>query len=315
MFSYTTSLFTLLLAAIHAKPSTTSSMDELLAQGRDDNSTIAEYSITVYYTAMFKKTTGNPITFIDQVIAETNAGYVNSNVPLRAKLHCVLETDIPDGLSQQETLSRFTDLYDGFIKVRRTADVAILLVDHYGGEDITKCGISYFDGISTGKTIGSVARACALGTYGLGYYGFGHEIGHMFGLNPDSRGATEGEDTLATKWKKLRTVMSWNSLKKLLTSMTLNDILTTYLPIPTLSYNHGMVFKAGKYRTIMADNSKGEKRVNYYSSPDIKYRGLPTGTEQNNNARMLTENRFAAEQVGDESIICEVDPGDPFFST
>ena len=139
--------------------------------------------------------------------------------------------------------------------MRRTADVAILLVDHYGGEDNllgegrTKCGISYFDEIPTGRTIGSVAKACA-----LGYYGFGHEIGHIFGLNPDSRVATEGADSLATKLKKWLTSMNLRvategddtlatKLNKLLTSLNLNSITTTTSPISTLSYAHGMVFK------------------------------------------------------------------------
>ena len=41
--------------------------DKLLAKGRADKTSIVEYSITVYYTAGFKKTTADPETFIDQV--------------------------------------------------------------------------------------------------------------------------------------------------------------------------------------------------------------------------------------------------------
>ena len=39
----------------------------MLARGREDRSTIVEYSITVYYTKEFKEATADPITFIDQV--------------------------------------------------------------------------------------------------------------------------------------------------------------------------------------------------------------------------------------------------------
>ena len=40
----------------------------MLTRGREDRSTIVEYSITVYYTKEFKEATADPITFIDQVL-------------------------------------------------------------------------------------------------------------------------------------------------------------------------------------------------------------------------------------------------------
>ena len=43
-----------------------------------------------------------------QVIAETNQGYVNSEIPIRARLHCIAESDIQDGQDSSETLSQFT---------------------------------------------------------------------------------------------------------------------------------------------------------------------------------------------------------------
>ena len=88
--------------------------NQLLAKGKTDLLSIVEYTVTVYYTRYFvtqykqctnlnirevKKTTPDLETFIDQVIAETNDGYKNSGVPLRVKLHCLLESDIPDGMS------------------------------------------------------------------------------------------------------------------------------------------------------------------------------------------------------------------------
>ena len=70
----------------------------------------------------------------------------------------------------------------------------------------------------------------------------------------------------------------------------------------------------------MAYSTAGEKRVNYYSSPTTYYKvvkpakltaatttptqGLPTGSYMADNARTLTEVRFAAARVGDESISC-----------
>ena len=43
-----------------------------------------------------------------QVIAETNEGYKNSNVPIRVKVQCVLESDIPDGQDSSATLEQLT---------------------------------------------------------------------------------------------------------------------------------------------------------------------------------------------------------------
>ena len=37
------------------------------------------------------------------------------------------------------------------------------------------------------------------------------------------------------------------------------------------SYAYGAVFAPGQYRTIMAYSSRGERRVNYYSGPGVRY--------------------------------------------
>jgi hypothetical protein len=56
----------------------------------------------------------------------------------------------------------------------------------------------------------------------------------------------------------------------------------------------------------MAYASKGETRVNYYSSPLLTYSGLPTGDAKNDNLRRLAEIRFMASKIGDESMSCPV---------
>jgi hypothetical protein len=38
------------------------------------------------------------------------------------------------------------------------------------------CGVAYQDMISSGQTLGAVQRNCA-----VGYYSFGHEMGHSYG--------------------------------------------------------------------------------------------------------------------------------------
>ena len=59
-----------------------------MAQGIADNNTVAEYSIMIYYTQEFRNGTRAIKQFMSQLIAETNMGYQNSKIPLRAKLFC-----------------------------------------------------------------------------------------------------------------------------------------------------------------------------------------------------------------------------------
>ena len=56
------------------------------------------------------------------MIAETKAGYQNSKVPLRMKLHCIAESEVPDGLTDQDTLNKFSQGDDNAI--RKSADAA-----------------------------------------------------------------------------------------------------------------------------------------------------------------------------------------------
>ena len=67
--------------------------------------------------------------------------------------------------------------------MRRSADTTILLVNTFSSSG--SCGVNWFNTISAGQTIGTVSKSCA-----LGYYSFGHEIAHGFGLAHDRRVAT-----------------------------------------------------------------------------------------------------------------------------
>ena len=114
------------------------------------------------------------------MIAETNQGYINSNIPIRAKIHCILESDIADGLPADVTLAKFKRSQFSLNKVRRSADAAILLVNTFSNSGV--CGVNYFNTIFSGNTVGTVRKGCA-----LGYYSFGHEVAHGFGLAHDRR--------------------------------------------------------------------------------------------------------------------------------
>ena len=53
-----------------------------------DNTTKATYSVMFYYTPTFASVTIDIDGFIDQVLAETNQGYLNSGVALEAVRLC-----------------------------------------------------------------------------------------------------------------------------------------------------------------------------------------------------------------------------------
>ena len=240
--------------------------EELLALGDSDQDTVVEYSVTVYYTQEFLESTSDPGAFIDHLVAETNQGYINSGVPLRVRLHCAVLSSVPDGLPPAITLRLFTTSQRSLNSLRRSADAAILLVQEYSQAN-RNCGVNWFNAWSRGQTIGTVRKSCA-----LGYFSFGHELAHGFGLAHDRRGQAAS-------------------------SHGTND------------FAYGHVIKAGALRSIMAYNRAGERRVNYYSSPRVNYSGLPTGTEQSDNARALTRLRFAVSNIGDESQSCPQSPG------
>ena len=107
----------------------------------------------------------------------------------------------------------------------------------------------------------------------LGYYSFGHELGHNFGAQHNKETNHEA-----------------------------------FLP-----YGRGHLIQQGGsasegYRTILAYYAAGHAtRVNYYSNPSVLYppTNTPTGLEPlSNNAAVLRVNRFSMADTGDESGAC-----------
>ena len=227
-----------------------------------DDDTIVTYSVKIYYTEDFESQTADIDGYIDQVIAETNLGYMNSDVPVRITALCKEKATINDIEDSSEMLTAFKLMKGSYEELRDTADVAVLLVN-----DFSSCGIGYVNSVKNGHTISVSMKRCA-----LGYYSFGHEIGHNFGLGHN-----------------------------------IEETTNQYYPD-----GHGHLIAAGSestgYRTILAYTAEGHKtRVNYYSNPEIIYpvTGTPTGISGvSNNARILTLNRFEMEAWGDESSSC-----------
>merc|ERR1712156_219416 len=72
----------------------------LLETGKRDQTTIVTYSVMLYYTPEVRaavESSGDDLKmFVNQMIDTTNQGYINSQIPIRAKLHCLEETQEPE---------------------------------------------------------------------------------------------------------------------------------------------------------------------------------------------------------------------------
>ena len=73
-----------------------------------DNSSLVQYTVMFYFTTDFAKITADIGGYVDQVLAETNQGYVNSDIPLRVSKYCIEPAGISDGSDTISMLNTFT---------------------------------------------------------------------------------------------------------------------------------------------------------------------------------------------------------------
>ena len=158
----------------------------LFAKGREDKTTVVTFSVKVYYTPEVNQQVKNLPTMVDNVIAKTNQGYKNSQIPVRVKLHCLEQTKYSEAQGMNTLLDFAFSKRDGS-KLRGSADAAALLImEHPEGS----CGVGFMPGSLKPTEIAnwdfpdsmislSVAR-CATATPV-----FGHEISHNFGNDRD----------------------------------------------------------------------------------------------------------------------------------
>jgi len=164
---------------------TESGRESLRTMSEEDTSTVVTYSIMIWTTPQFEalfSSVTDMETFIDLVFEETNQGYINSEMPVRAVLHDIKSH--PTLVDIQDSSQLVNDFEDSMSQsdLLNCADSAALLI-----EDFDSCGIANFGVTSSCRSFSVTKKSCA-----TGYYSFGHEIGHNFGAHHDPAQFTSG---------------------------------------------------------------------------------------------------------------------------
>ena len=114
------------------------SKEKLVQQGVNDTTTVVTYSSMIYYTPEFAAVTADIAGWVDQVLAESNQGYINSQMPVRITKLCIEAATINDIADTSDFISTFADMKGTTTALRNTADSAYLLAI-----DFNSCGVGY----------------------------------------------------------------------------------------------------------------------------------------------------------------------------
>lgn len=152
---------------------------------------------------------GDMQALVDLAVAESNQGYINSQIGIKMELAGYYTTDYSESGDWNTELARFQKKTDGYLDelhaTRDTigADVNVLLID-----DASSCGLGYVNA-SAEWAYSVVHYGCA-----TGYYSFAHEIGHNQGADHDPAAGTNlnfayghGYRAPNNSW---RTIMAYN---------------------------------------------------------------------------------------------------------
>mgnify|MGYP000089842319 CR=1 FL=1 len=130
---------------------------------------------------------------VDLAVLETNQAYQNSQVTQRLRLaHRAELVNFNETGNWGVDMGRLFNPTDGFIdyvhawRAQCGADAIVMIMDGQGGN----CGVSFLMGtLDPGfapNAFALVSRTCA-----TGFYSFGHELGHLFGLAHDRDNASD----------------------------------------------------------------------------------------------------------------------------
>ena len=200
---------------------------------------------------------GDMEALIELAVAESNQGYVNSNVGINmvlANYRTVEYSSVGDGHATD--VQRFAGTSDGYMddvhasRDANAADVNVLVIN-----DDSNCGRASSIGSNAASAFATVYWDCA-----TGYYSFAHEIGHLLSARHDP-----ANDPSSTPYAYGHGYQ--------------------YTPA-----------SGARWRTIMAYQCSGAActRLNYWSNPDVTYNGVPMGnTNLSHNQRVLVQTKAA----------------------
>lgn len=211
-----------------------------------DSSTLID--LMVVYTPAARVEEGGTAAMnalITLAIAETNTALSRSNVNARLRLVHRQEIAYTESGDFDIDLDRITNQNDNFMDSVQT------LRDAYGADVVTLmaadnpdlCGLAWLMTTESNSfenlAFNVVARTCATGPL----YTFGHELGHVMGLQHD------------------RVDESSNGV---------------------FAYSHGYVNPAQGFRTMLGVQSScsGCTRIQNYANPSVLHNGVPTGVSQ-----------------------------------
>lgn len=186
-------------------------------------------------------------------IAESNRTYAQSQLPMRLQLAGFRAADYEESRNMQLDLRRYVSPDDGFMDdIHGERDRVHADVAILLLQRAFSCGEAFEIGATAATAFAAVLVECAAGQFTLA-----HEVGHLAGARHDLR----------------------------------RDPATT-----PFAYGHGHWYqppRASGWRTVMSyDCPTGCPRVPYWSSPDLRHEGVPTGDAvEANNRRVLDETR------------------------
>jgi len=238
--------------------------EDLRQKGIDDNTTIVTISVKYYYTQDFAETFDDN-NGIDDFFDELT-DLTNQGY---------IDSKIPVRLiSHCIEATNLRDVYDSSKMLDTFTYMKGSVEKLRGSADAAAlfvkkfkgCGKAYLDGWRSGLTISVQEKSC-VDKKGLS---FGHELGHNFGCNHNRENSSKQHPYAHGHFIGPTNDVKWKG-----------------------------------YRSSMAYRKDGHyHRINYFSNPDVMYKGYPTGTEENNCARTIKENRFGMAAVGNESKTC-----------
>lgn len=147
-------------------------INQLNNRGRTDSTTRVTLTVSFYYTDDFAAVTSDPEAEINQYVANANAGYANSDLPIRLEAFCIKEIPFEERADAVGMVKEFAVSMGSHEATRNTADTALLVLSKsYSGT----CGIATIGAHQpTVQPFGWIAKGCQLVVTG-------HEIGHNFG--------------------------------------------------------------------------------------------------------------------------------------